>query len=378
MFVFFSMLFSDAFAKKPPELRLDKGKPTSYALNLDLDPSSEQFSGTVQIAFELEDPSRDLWLHASGLDIQSASLDVGGETRAVRVAQQEEQFTLFKWRGKVEGAAVLTIDYTGSVEKELPRGVFHREDDGNHYLFTQFEPESARAMVPSFDQPQFKVPWSLTIRVPDGSEAYANTPLLERKDDGDYDVFIFERTLPLPTYLISVAAGPFDVVDGGTAGRAQTPIRYLVPKGDADLVDWAVETTGPILTWLEDYFNQPYSYRKLDVVGIPNLVGFGAMEHPGLITFNAQILLAEAQTDTIGRRRSYVTVQAHELAHQWFGNLVTMEWWDDIWLHEGFASWMANKAAGDLYPEWKMEYTQVARRASAMSSDSLESARQIR
>jgi cytosol alanyl aminopeptidase len=378
-FVLLILFVSNSSAgRNIPQLKLTEGKPSKYELFLDLDPTSETFYGEVVIGLNLENPTRDLWLHGSDLNIEEATITFSGEERKARVTKQTDDFLRLKWSGKVQGNGSLTIRYSGSIEQETPQGLFHREKSDIDYLYTQFEAESARAMVPCFDQPEYKVPWSITVRVPDGNDAYSNTPLLNAVNDGDYTIFEFAETLPLPTYLISVAVGPFDVVDGGIAGRNDTPIRFLVPKGESDQVDWAIQTTGAILEWQEEYFDQPYPYKKLDVVSIPNLIGFAAMEHPGLITFTERLLSVPEETDTLGRRRSYVSVQAHELAHQWFGNLVTMAWWDDIWLNEGFASWMADKTTAALYPAWNREYSQLSAREAAMRADSLTTARQIR
>ena len=161
-------------------------------------------------------------------------------------------------------------------------------------------------------------------------------------------------------------------------GAGKTPIRILAPRNKGFQAKYAAEVTGDVLEWLEGYFGIPYPYEKLDSVALPLAFGFGAMENAGLITYAQTLLLADPATDSITRQRRYFSVAAHELAHQWFGNLVTPVWWDDIWLNEAFASWMTSKTLASMKPEWKQESRRVGTRLRVMQQDSLTSARQIR
>ena len=175
---------------------------------------------------------------------------------------------------------------------------------------------------------------------------------------------------------MALTVGNMDVVDAGTAGKKNTKVRVVVPKGHAGEAKYAAETSGPILALLENYFGIPYPYDKLDEVAVP-LSGL-SMEHPGLITHSGFIILRRPDEDTLGRQREWASVCAHEMAHQWFGDLVTTAWWDDIWLNEGFASWMANKIMMDYHPEWQMNIGELNGYQGAMGTDSLVSARQVR
>ena len=359
---------------RPPGLQLERARPLSVDAHLDLDPTKDTFTGHVEIDVFFDDPSRDLWLHARELDISQARLWLDGEARPVTVKRVEDEQLRLTWSGKATGEARLEIDYTGAVSDEAPTGLFHRGDGSHDYLFTQFEATDARSVFPSFDQPNHKVPWQISVTVPEGSRAYSNAPL-RSVEGGRHD---FAPTRPLPSYLIAIAVGPFAEVDAGVAGKDNVPIRLLVPPGREGDAAWAVSETAPLLNWMESWFGIPYPYEKLDVVAIPDLIGFTAMEHPGLITFDERFVVADAASDTVSRRRSYVAVQAHELAHQWFGNLVTPAWWEDLWLNEGFASWMGTKAVAALYPSWNVPFKQVASRERAMAADALTSARRIR
>jgi alanyl aminopeptidase len=186
----------------------------------------------------------------------------------------------------------------------------------------------------------------------------------------------FAETRPLPSYLVAYAVGNMEFVDAGTAGKKNTRIRIVVPHGRSAEAQYAAQTTPTIVNLLESYFGIPYPYDKLDEVAIP-LAGY-AMEHPGLVTFGAGAIIRKPDEDTPGRQREWVSVASHELAHQWFGDLVTTAWWDDIWLNEGFASWMANKNVNKYHPEWKMNISELNGYQGAMDNDALVSARQVR
>ena len=164
---------------------------------------------------------------------------------------------------------------------------------------------------------------------------------------------VFAPTKPLPSYLIALAVGPFEIVPAGTAGRNKMPIRMIVPKGRGAEARWAATSTGPILELLESYFGIPYPYEKLDHLVVPQTVGFGAMENPGLITYVSSVHPREARRrdDPLPARRTRASARTSS-AHQWFGDLVTMAWWDDLWLNEAFATWMESKIVDRWKPEW--------------------------
>jgi alanyl aminopeptidase len=182
----------------------------------------------------------------------------------------------------------------------------------------------------------------------------------------------------MPTYLVALAVGPFDVVSGGTAGARNTPLRYYAPKGRGAEMRFVKESTPRLVELLEDYFGTPYPYEKLDTVSIPKTVGFGAMENAGMITYSSELVLARPHEETLRFKRRYASSGIHEIAHQWFGNLVTMAWWDDVWLNEAFATWMTHK----LLPAYRAEYETGWRRGHgrryAIESDRLASARRVR
>ncbi len=365
----------------PPTLRLPDGaRPTAVAAELDIAPESESFSGRVRLDLEIAHPTRLLWLNAERLEIDAARFEVGGETWPATVVPGGEQFAGFDaGRELPAGAARLTIDYRGKLDALETEGLFRQQVDGVWYVFSQFESTFARRAFPSFDEPAYRAPWQLTITVPAGQRAFANTAVVAERDAADgRRVFEFAATRPISSYLVALGVGPFEVVDAGTWGRARTPLRIVVPRGREGKVAWAVEVTGDMLARLEEYFDVPYPFGKLDNLAIPQTVGFGAMENPGLITYSENLIVLDPAATPLARKRAYASVAAHENAHQWFGNLVTMSWWDDIWLNEGFADWLSDRIVAEWRPDWFTAADRALRRGSAVRADSLPSSRKVR
>ena len=363
----------------PPEFRLPETvKPASYVIELQLDPEIETFKGKVTIDLELKEAATTIWMNGRDLTIESASIASGGATQPAKTLTENEDFLGFQVDKPVPaGRATMTIAYSGKISSASSSGVFRNQDLNNWYIYTQFEAIEARSAFPSFDEPHFKTPWQLTLRVKKEHDAFANTPVAKVSESADgWKTIQFAESKPLPTYLVAFAVGPFETVDAGKVGRKPTPLRIIVPRGRTAEAKWAVESTGPIVAWLENYFDLPYPYEKLDSIAVP-LFG-GAMENPGLITYGQAIILSKPEEDSVNRRRMYASIAAHEIAHIWFGDLVTMKWWDDLWLNEGFATWMPGKAIAAWKPEWDVTTTSTSERLAAMNADSLISARKVR
>ena len=370
-------------APQPPAFRLgDAATPVAYEARLAIDPKDSRFSGEIRIDLRFNRAVPVLWLNASRLDFEAAEFRQGERRIAVRVLPGGEDFVGFEAEGEpfAPGAASAVLRYRGPIEPLATEGVFRQQEGGDWYVVSQFETLHARRAFPCFDEPRWKTPWRLTIDAPDANVVVSNTPESEAREvpgRAGWRRHHFAATPPLPSYLIALAVGPFDVVDGGKAGVRATPLRYLAPKGRGVELRWAKESTPRLLELHEDYFGTPYPYEKLDAVVIAQTVTFGAMENVGMITYASNLLLAKPREETIAFKRSYAAVAAHEIAHMWFGNLVTLAWWDDVWLNEAFAQWAGQKALYRFNPEWDTGAYRASARAEAIGTDRLTSARRI-
>ena len=365
----------------PPELRLPAGaRPVRMTVDLTVRPELETFDGRVAAEIVLERPAARLWLNATALEIGEARLLAGGEAFAARVLPGGEDFVGFEFEREVPaGAATLEIAYRGRLDPVETEGLFRQQDGDEWYAYSQFEATDARRAFPCFDEPSFRTPWRLTLHVRREHMAVSNSPVVaEREEEGGMKAVEFAETPPLPSYLIALGVGPFVAVDAGVWGRARTPVRIVVPRGREGRTGYAAETTGALLARLEDYFEIPHPFAKLDNLVIPQTVSFSAMENPGLITYAERVLLVDPANAALAPRRGYASTAGHENAHLWFGDLVTLAWWDDIWLNEGFASWISDKVIAAWKPEWFSAAERAERRGRAVGADSLASARQVR
>lgn len=373
------MAISAQIQALPPTLRLPGDvQAMRYRLDLTVAPDQEDFSGSVTIDLRVTRDTRIIWLNAAEIDVQSANLTAGGVARDVTVVPGGSDFVGLQLTDALKpGAARVDLRYRGKINSKSSEGLFRNKVGDDWYAFTQFEAVAARRAFPCFDEPSYKVPWQLTLRVKKELMALSNTRPIGETDAGNgMKAVTFAETAPLPSYLVAFAVGPFEAVEAGTAGRGKTPIRIIAPRGKAAEAKYAAESTARIVTLLEEYFGIPYPYAKLDQVAVP--LFFGAMENPGLVTYADTIILASPEQDSLQRQRGYVGTAAHELAHQWFGDLVTATWWDDIWLNEAFASWMGEKITDRFRPDWNTRVAGINSKSSAMSQDSLVSARKIR
>ncbi|HWL86124.1 MAG TPA: M1 family metallopeptidase, partial [Polyangiaceae bacterium] len=363
-----------AAAPSPPVLRLpDTVRPTGYDAALTVVPTEDRFEGHITISVDVGAPTKVVWLNASQLDVRTATINGA----SAKVLPGGSDFLgLESAEPLPAGRATLVLDYTGETSVKNEYGLFREKEGENWYAFTQFEATDARHAFPCFDEPGFKVPWKLRVKVKKDDRAFSNTPQVSEKVEGDYKLVQFAETKPIPSYLVALTVGPLDVVDAGTAGKNHTPVRIIVPRGRGAEARFAKETTGQILTQLENYFGIAYPYEKLDCVDIP--VFNGAMENPGLVTFSQRLLLSVPEKETVRFHHAYIDVATHEFAHQWFGDLVTTAWWDDIWLNEAFATWMTNRVLETWQPERHKDTERAADTARAMTTDGLASTRRIR
>src|SRR5271166_5536688 len=314
---------------QPPQFRLPTAAvPQYYSLNLTVVPDTDTFTGAVDIDLIFKDASSVLWLNAEKVTVKDATLTVKGQTFTAKVMPQPKDLVGFSFEHPVgPGPAKLHINYQGEISRKDHAGIFQIKDGDYWYVYSQFEEISARRAFPCFDEPGYKVPWQLTLNVPSHDGAFSNTPVVsEGAGSGGMKTVKFAETKPLPSYLVAIAVGPMDIVDAGHAGAKNTAIRIIVPRGRAPEAQYVAATTGDVVNLLEKYFAIPYPYEKLDEVAIPK-VGY-AMEHPGLVTYGAGFFLMKTEEATLVKKRENTSIMAHELAHQWFGDLVTTAWWD--------------------------------------------------
>ncbi len=325
-----------------PGLRLpDDVVPLAYDLRLDIDPNIELFSGEVAIRVRIARATDHVWLHADRLSIAKASWDGGPLTR---VEVKGEQMVVFRFGRVVEpGTITLRFAFTGDTDGDQ-EGLF-RQRDGGWYVFSQGEGVFTRRVTPCFDEPRFKTPWRVTLSVPRQMTALSNMPEEKTIANGGTKEVVFAETPAMSSYLLAVAVGPFTLVDAGTVGRRRIPVRVAVAPSQASRVGVVAARLPAVVDAIERYMDEPLPLRKLDLVVVPAF--FGAMENPGLITFDQGIVVGDPKKDSFASYFMYIA--AHELAHQWFGNLVTPAWWDHLWLSEAFASWLGDKVVRKLH-----------------------------
>jgi alanyl aminopeptidase len=364
-----------------PTLRLPTNAvPEHYHLDLTLVPSSATFRGEVVIDLDIKTPTSTVWLNGNGLTIASATLTSAGDSLPATEVPGGKDFVGFHVPHPVAvGKARLDIQYSGEISSIETSGLFRQREGENWYLFSQFESTDARRAFPCYDEPGYKTPWDLTLHIHEHDIAVANNPQVSETAEADgMKKVVFKTTPPLPSYLVALGVGPFEIIDAGHAGMNSTAIRIVAPQGHRAEATWAAQTAGPELDLLEKYVGRPYPFDKLDNLVIPTTVGFGAMENAGLVTYASSEILAKPENSTLRFRRNWVSVFAHETAHQWFGDFVTPKWWDDIWLNESFASWLGTKILNEYHPAWSNGVDPVAARGRAARSDTLITARQIR
>ncbi|MCA9705151.1 MAG: M1 family metallopeptidase [Myxococcales bacterium] len=362
----------------PSSLRLPTAvRPLRYDLRLDVDPARPSTHGDVSIALEIAAPTEEIVLHADGLRITRATLTLEGRQLPIAaIVEDEDRVRLTLSRPAAVGEARLELAFRGRAPADASQGLFRRQVGDDWYMFTSFQPVAARRAVPCWDEPAYKTPWAVTLVVPTGQAAVSNMPIqsVTRGADGT-DVVRFEQTPPLSSYLVALAVGPFEAVDAGQGGRGHAPVRILVPRGRSAEASHAASVTGELITRVEAFLDRPFPFSKLDVVAIPG--GIGAMENPGLVTFDAAVLLANPATQPAEHRLQYVTGMTHEIAHHWFGDQVTMAWWDDLWLNESLASWTERQVTSRGGTSSSRVWSIVAR-SEALHGDAQATPRRLR
>ena len=368
----------------PPPGRLGGAvRPLAYQLELTILPDQAEFTGRTAIDIDVAAPTRVLYLHGNGLTVRAATAvpASGGNLAGTWTQADPTGVARLEFPAPLPaGRATLRFDYTAPFGK-AGSGLYKSVIGGEAYTFTQFQPIDARRMFPGFDEPDFKTPFDVAVTTRTTNSVVGNTPVIAEQPAGEGLKRVqLATTLPLPTYLIALAVGPLDIVDGtpvppNGARKTPLPLRGVATRGKGPRFRYALENTHAMVLYLEDYFGVPFPYPKLDLIASPDFGG--GMENAGAIIYgDPRILLADDAS--VADRRGFGGIHAHELAHQWFGDLVTPKWWDDIWLNESFANWMGFKAAQAGQPALRFSVIPALQTPPAMELDSRIAARRIR
>ena len=357
-----------------PQGRLpDLAKPVEYRVALTVLPEKQRFSGHVEIDVELVSAAQALWINGRDLRVWHAE----ARTSSGSVAATYEQVDplgvarLDFSRELSAGKATLVLDYDAPFSASAS-ALFHLKVGNDWYAWTQFESTDARGAFPGFDQPGYKTPFKVILTTHAGQIATSNALETGIQRDGALERHEFEPTRPLPTYLVQFGVGPFAVAVGEvppTPQRAKPlPLRIVATQPNANKLDYALRETPRIVELLEQYFGQPFPFSKLDQIASPIMQG--AMENAGADTYGDTLLLLDSGA-SIPQRQEFGMVVAHELSHQWFGDLVTPDWWSDIWLNESFANWMGYRIGNEWRPELNIGVGAIDEGLATMNLDSL-------
>ena len=349
--------------------------PSFEAIHLNLDAAKLDYTGVVEVTLDTKAPRKDIVFHAQDMTLSSVRLVPAKGAALILKAESGKDGLVTASASKAipPGRYHLLIDFSNDFDKRAT-SLYRLETGGNAYAFTQFEATDARYAFPCWDEPCFKFPYQITLTVPEAHQAVTNTPVERESVKNGVKTVVFQKTKPLPSYLLCIATGPLEFVP---IPGMSIPGRVVVPKGQTALAATAVSLTPPVLAALEKWFGRPYPYEKLDLIAVPEFSP-GAMENPGAVTYGDQYLLFDPKTMSTAQRRRFAYFTAHELAHMWFGDLVTMKWWDDLWLNESFADWMGYKITDEVLPDLNVKSDAVSQVENAMALDAQLSTHAIR
>ncbi|HET9622049.1 MAG TPA: M1 family metallopeptidase [Kofleriaceae bacterium] len=358
-------------------------KPTHESLALDIDPAAEQFHGTADIAIKLGKPRRVIWLHGRGLTVAGARVVTSAAQGLPATWEQVDESGVVRVTvpREVAGDVTLHVEFTAAYDPQLV-GVYRVKTRAGAAVFSKFEAIYARRAFPCFDEPAFKLPWDVAITAPAAASVVGNMAITADKPvDAGRKRVTFATTPALPSYLVAFAVGPFEA---RATTLAPSPVRpeplaigAVAMRGRAEETAYALDQEPRLLAEQERYFGVAFPFPKLDLLALPDFQS-GAMENAGAITFRDSLLLVDGKGASSEQKISVANVLAHETAHQWFGDLVTMKWWDDLWLNEGFATFLATRTMIAVRPEVEAELRAADSTDRVMNGDSLATARRIR
>jgi puromycin-sensitive aminopeptidase len=335
-------------------------RPVAYELTLEPDFDSFTFTGEESVEIEVLEPTSSITLNCVEIDVKSVSVKLNGGASLPSSSidyNEEDESATFRFVSTIPaGGAKLDIEFVGELNDKL-RGFYrsrYNDLDGNEQVMasTQFEATDARRAFPCWDEPSLKATFHLTLNIPSSLVAVSNMPIAsETEIRPGVTAVSYEKSPIMSTYLLAFAVGDFTSIEQVADGGAQ--MRIWTTRGREEQGRFALETSVRLLEYFNKYFGIAYPLPKLDHIAIPDFAA-GAMENWGAITYRETALLVDPENSSAGTRQTVASIIAHEMAHMWFGDLVTMAWWNDLWLNESFASWMGDKATDNLFPEWEV------------------------
>ena len=348
--------------------------PENYKLLIDARISAGKFSGEETITVRLSQPANEIVLNSLDLEIPLAEVTAAGSTQTAHVSYDKpaEMVRLTLPHPVPAGPATLHLKFSGPLTEGL-RGLYLSKTPRRAYAVTQFEGTYARMMFPCFDEPGFKATFDLAVIIDKGDTAISNGSIASDEQLGGAHKITFSTSPRMSTYLVALAIGDWQCLEKKVDG---IPVRVCAVPEKKDKAKFALEVAAQSLRFYNQWYGIRYPFGKLDMVAIPDYE-WGGMENTASIFYRDSALLLDENTASVPGKRGHATVIAHEIAHQWFGDLVTAAWWDDIWLNEGFASWMERKPIEAWRPEWNLEQDAAASAQQIISLDSLSSARAI-
>jgi aminopeptidase N len=371
VFLAVGLLTCTAFAQRLP----GGASPEHYTLTVDVNFPTNSFDGDETIKVNLDKPTNTITLNALEITFHNVSVTAGGQTQTAKVELDEknEMATFTVDKQLPAGEASIHIKYTGQLNDKL-RGFYLSTYKGKKYLVSQMESTDARVAFPSFDEPSYKATFDLTAIIDKGDVAISNGEVIsDTPGPGNKHTVKFSTSPKMSSYLVALTVGDWKCISDHTDG---VKVSVCTVPGKENMAQFPLEASKNFLHYYDNYYGIKYPLPKLDNIAVPDFQA-GAMENWGAIIYRETALLIDEKTASVGAKQNVADTIAHEMAHQWFGDLVTMKWWDDIWLNEGFATWMSSKPIEAWKPEWNFNLDDANQAGNTMNVDSLANTRPI-